>query len=105
MSPPESPLSTPLAWNLVSVGYAAESFDMFAAYSADALSLAQVTAGERIVDVAAGPGSLAVQASAVAREVHAVDFAADMLAQLAARIDEGGITNVTARQEIGRAHV
>jgi SAM-dependent methyltransferase len=103
MSTPPSPLAAPLAWNLVSTGYAEDNFDHFAAYSKDALDLAQVSASDRILDVAAGPGSLVIQAAARVAEVHAIDFSADMLAQLGARVAAARIRNVRAREGDGQA--
>lgn len=106
MSPPAaapSPLATPLAWNLVSAGYVTENLPHFIAYSKDALDLAQVGANDRILDVAAGPGSLVVQAAARVKEVHALDFSADMLAHLKASVAAAGITNVSAREGDGQA--
>jgi SAM-dependent methyltransferase len=103
MANPPSPLATPLAWNLVSTGYAEESFDQFAKYSADALQLAQVKPGERVLDVCAGPGSLVVQAASLVGEVQAIDFSADMLQQLSARVKEHGLSNVSAREGDGQA--
>jgi SAM-dependent methyltransferase len=98
-----SPLATPLAWNLVSAGYVADNITHFIAYSQDALDLAQVSAGDRILDVAAGPGSLVIQAAARVREVHALDFSSEMLGHLKASVTAAGITNVVAREGDGQA--
>jgi ubiquinone/menaquinone biosynthesis C-methylase UbiE len=103
MTTPPSPLATPLAWNLVSSGYAADNFDHFAAYAKDALDLAQVSPRDRIVDVAAGPGSLVIQAAARVAHVDALDFSAEMLAQLNARVAQNALTNVSAREGDGQA--
>src|SRR5262245_25360540 len=100
---PPSPLGAPLAWNLVASGFADESFDHFARYAADALALAEVRPGERLVDVAAGPGTLSLQAAAVAAEVAALDFSPPMLAQLRARMEQRGITNIDVREGDGQA--
>lgn len=98
-----SPLATPLAWNLVSAGYVTENLPHFIAYSKDALDLARVGANDRILDVAAGPGSLVIQAAARSKEVHALDFSADMLAHLKAGVVDAGIKNVVAREGDGQA--
>ena len=101
--PAPSPLATPLAWNLVSSGYAQDNLSHFIAYSKDALDLAAVDATDRILDVAAGPGSLAVQAAKRVAEVHALDFSPEMLAQLNARVAEAKLSNVVAREGDGQA--
>lgn len=103
MSTQPSPLATPLAWNLVASGYAEDNYDQFAKYAKDALDLARVSAQDRILDVAAGPGSLVIQAAARVAHVDALDFSADMLSQLDARVREGGLTNVSAREGDGQA--
>jgi SAM-dependent methyltransferase len=103
MTSAPSPLATPLAWNLVSAAYAEENSEHFVKYSADALALAEVGAGERILDVAAGPGSLVIQAAARVAEAHALDFSADMLAELKTRLAQHGIHNVVPREGDGQA--
>jgi ubiquinone/menaquinone biosynthesis C-methylase UbiE len=96
-------MASPLPWNLVSSSYAGDDFDHFAAYSKDALDLAQVTASDRILDVAAGPGSLVIQAAARVAHVTALDFSTGMLAELNARAKAKGLTNVSAREGDGQA--
>lgn len=103
MSTQPSPLSTPVAWNLVAPGYAAENFDHFSKYARDALRMAQVAAGDRVLDVATGPGTLALQAGSLAREVTALDFSAEMLAELHARIGARRLANVVVREGDGQA--
>jgi len=98
-----SPLATPLAWNLVSDGYVQENLEHFFAYAKDALDLAAVRAGERILDVAAGPGSLAVQAAQRVGEVQALDFSPDMLVHLKEQVIRAGASNVYAREGDGQA--
>jgi ubiquinone/menaquinone biosynthesis C-methylase UbiE len=102
-SPSPSPFAEPLPWNLVASGYNDENFAHFAKYAADALELAEVKPGERLLDVAAGPGSLAIQAAAQATEVQALDFSTEMLSQLRSRIAAEGITNLVAREGDGQA--
>lgn len=103
MTAEPSPLATPLVWNLVSAGYVEENVSHFIAYSKDALDLAQVRATNRILDVAAGPGSLAIQAAARVAAVDALDFSSEMLAHLQAGLTAAGIQNVSAREGDGQA--
>lgn len=49
-----TPLATSLPWNLVSAAYAAEVAPAFEAYAADALRLAALPAGSRVLDAACG---------------------------------------------------
>ena len=55
-----SPLATPEPWDLVAAGYTAEALPYFERFSRDALRLADLPAGARVVDVAAGPGTLSL---------------------------------------------
>lgn len=96
-----SPLATPEPWSLVAAGYVAENLRSFDAFAREALTLAPAEGD--VVDVAAGPGSLTLQAARTARAVHAVDFARGMLRELRARLAASGHTNVTVALGDGQA--
>jgi SAM-dependent methyltransferase len=96
-----SPLSTADPWDLVADGYVAENLESFEDFARQALAL--VPAEGDVLDVAAGPGSLTLQAARSAREVHAVDFSAAMLAHLHRRATAAGINNVVTRAADGQA--
>lgn len=102
MSAP-SPLAEPLAWDLVANGYAEINFDSFAAFAADALALAKLRDGERLIDVACGPGSLTIQAARSASFVAALDFSESMLKELEVRVGQAGLSNVEVRHGDGQA--
>jgi SAM-dependent methyltransferase len=99
--PSPSPLATPEPWDLVASGYVAENLASFEAFAREALRLAPAE-GE-VLDVAAGPGSLALLAARTARRVHAVDFAPAMLDALRGRAAAAGIANVEPRLADGQA--
>jgi ubiquinone/menaquinone biosynthesis C-methylase UbiE len=96
-----SPLATAEPWDLVAEGYVAENLSSFEAFAREALRLVPATGD--VLDVAAGPGSLALQAARTARQVQAVDFAPAMLAQLHARAAQAGIGNVITQVADGQA--
>jgi len=98
---PPSPLAAPEPWNLVAEGYVAENLASFEAFAREALRWVPATGD--VLDVAAGPGSLTLQAAQTARQVHAVDFAPAMLEQLNARAAAAGISNVVAQAADGQA--
>ncbi|HND31387.1 MAG TPA: methyltransferase domain-containing protein [Myxococcota bacterium] len=77
-----SPLALPLPWNLVAAAYAAEILPQFELYAQDALRLAGVQAGQRVADVACGPGTLALLAARQGAKVQALDFAEEMVQHL-----------------------
>ncbi len=81
-SPSPSPLALPLAWNLVANAYAAEVVPLFEQAAEMALALAEVGPSTRVLDVAAGPGTLALLAAPRVRDVTAVDFSPEMIASL-----------------------
>ncbi len=100
--PPAGPLATPEPWNLVADAYAAELVPQFERFAHDALRLAALPAGSHIVDVASGPGTLALIAARSGAIVSAIDFSPTMMANLHQRAIESGVT-VDARLGDGQA--
>ena len=88
--PMPSPLSRPGVWNAVADGYTDALVPLFARYANDALRLAEVSAGDRVLDVAAGPGTLSLLAAERGAEVVALDFADAMVAALRRRAEAEG---------------
>ena len=102
MSAP-SPLSSPDTWDAVARGYTDELVPLFERYAADALRLADLPPGAHVLDVACGPGTLALLAAPEAGRVVAVDFSEAMLSELARRSQGQGETAVEAAQADGQA--
>jgi SAM-dependent methyltransferase len=96
-------MSVPRTWNLVAPGYAVEIVPMFSRFAADALALARLAPGERALDVATGPGTLALAAARAGARVSAIDFSPQMVDELRARMRREGITGVDARVADARA--
>ena len=88
---------------MVAGGYAEEFLPLFRAYAADALARANLTSDSRIIDVATGPGTLALMAAEGVREVQAIDFAESMLEVARSRAASAGAANVTFRRADGQA--
>jgi SAM-dependent methyltransferase len=99
--PNPSPLGMPEPWDLVAAGYVAENLPVFDAFAREALRLAPAV-GE-ILDVATGPGSLALQAAKTARRVDAVDFAPAMLSELRRLAAAAGLVNIVVQEADGQA--
>jgi SAM-dependent methyltransferase len=93
---PASPHQNPETWTLTSAGYA-EIADQMVPYAAEALRLLPVDAGDRVLDIAAGPGPLSFLAARTAAHVALTDFSEGMIEQAKARAQRDGITNVEAR--------
>lgn len=87
----------PRTWNMVAPGYAAEIAATFSTFAEDALTLALLRPGERVLDVATGPGTLALPAARLGAHVTAVDFSPEMIAELRARAEREGIPGIDAR--------
>ena len=90
------------AWDRVASSYASFVADHLGLYAQDAIQLAQVDEGDEVLDVATGPGTLALQAARIAR-VHALDFSAQMLEQLRYRATENALPNLILQQGDGQA--
>jgi ubiquinone/menaquinone biosynthesis C-methylase UbiE len=86
-----SPLAVPETWDLVVPEYMRELMPVFETFSQDALARAGVGRGSRVVDVAAGPGTLALLAARRGARVTAVDFAPRMIAALRERVAAEGL--------------
>ena len=83
----------PQTWDAVAPTYA-EDVTQWTTYANEALRILPVGAGDRILDIATGPGTLALLAAPRAARVEAVDFSPGMIEQLAARAAQSGLTNV-----------
>ena len=86
-APKPSPLASPEPWNLVADDYTLEILPMFELYAKDALELAPTTAGARVLDIAAGPGTITLLAAEAGRSVSAIDFSPQMVTNLRRRLN------------------
>jgi ubiquinone/menaquinone biosynthesis C-methylase UbiE len=98
-----SPVTLPTTWDLVASAYAQEIVPVFELYAADALERVQPAQTARVVDVATGPGTLAMLAARRVAHVDALDFSPEMLARLRARLTADGTHNVIVHQGDGMA--
>jgi len=87
-------LSQKEPWDLVAPGYADITMKMFRTYALAALDLVQPDHRSKIVDVACGPGTLALEAATRVSSVHALDFSNPMLEILKTSIRDQGIENI-----------
>ncbi|MGV3620615.1 MAG: class I SAM-dependent methyltransferase [Archangium sp.] len=75
-----SPQQLPGTWDLVSGPYTDNIAPVFERYADDALKI--VSPGKRVLDVAAGPGTLSLVAAARGHDVTAIDFSPSMIERL-----------------------
>jgi ubiquinone/menaquinone biosynthesis C-methylase UbiE len=83
----------PSTWDAVAPTYA-EDIGQWGKYAEEAVRLVPVAATDRVLDVACGPGTLALLAARHAARVDAVDFSPGMIEQLHAAAARAGLKNV-----------
>lgn len=86
-APKAGPLASPEPWDLVSDDYTLELLPMFELFSKDALALVPTHAGAKVLDVAAGPGTLTLLAAEAGRSVSSLDFSEQMVKNLRRRLN------------------
>jgi len=94
MSKKTNMLSTIAPWDAVAGGYAETTMKVFERYNEKALQLAELSENSRILDVACGPGTLALEAADRVRSVHAIDFSQSMVDIFHKTVKERGIDNI-----------
>jgi ubiquinone/menaquinone biosynthesis C-methylase UbiE len=107
--PVQNPLSVAEPWDLVAEGYATDVDFVMRPVSLEALRRVEqkrpnaISKAARVVDVAAGPGTLTFELASRVAEVDALDFSESMLAKLREGLSKQGIANVRAVQGDGMA--
>jgi ubiquinone/menaquinone biosynthesis C-methylase UbiE len=85
------------AWDAIASGYDEYVAPGEAGFAAAALRLVGLRPGERLLDVAAGPGGLSLPAARLGARVLATDWSPSMVARFAARADAEGLAGVEGR--------
>lgn len=88
----KEPIQTADYWNDVSDSYVTSAEPFTAQYCEDAVMLAEISEGMQLLDVATGPGALALAAARAGAIVTATDFSQAMIDRLSARIGDLPIT-------------
>lgn len=92
-----NPLAAPDPWDVVADGYDEVTPDMMLPFAVLALAQADPAADARVLDVAAGPGTLTLPAAALVDRVDAIDFSPAMVDHLRAHTAAAGFDNVAAQ--------
>ncbi len=95
MSQNANPLSASEPWNLVAAGYAETTMKVFEQFAAEAIAASRLKPGAAVLDVACGPGTLALMAAREAGSVHGIDFSESMLAVFRQKIEQERHGNIT----------
>jgi ubiquinone/menaquinone biosynthesis C-methylase UbiE len=91
-TPKQSPLASPEPWSLVADDYTLELLPMFELFSRDALALAAAPPGARVLDVAAGPGTLTLLAVESGCSLSTIDFSPQMVENLKRRLADAQLS-------------
>ncbi len=86
--PAGGPMASADTWDLVADGYAVDMLPAGEKFARDALELARLPPAPHVVDVATGPGTLALLAARQGATVSAIDFSPAMIANLNRRAVE-----------------
>ncbi len=89
-----NPLSSSEPWNLVADGYAETTMRIFEQYAAEAIAASKLKPGASVLDVACGPGTLALMLADQAGHIHGIDFSPAMLAIFQKHIERNGHSNI-----------
>lgn len=85
-----NPLSNSEPWNLVADGYAETTMLVFEQFADEAIAASQLKPNATVLDVACGPGTLALRLAQQAGKVHGIDFSESMLAVFRRKIEQAG---------------
>jgi SAM-dependent methyltransferase len=96
-APVGGPLATKEPWDIVADAYTADLLPWAEYFARKALQLASLPPSPSIVDVATGPGPLALLAAKDGATVSAIDFSAAMIANLKRRANELGLAIADVR--------
>jgi ubiquinone/menaquinone biosynthesis C-methylase UbiE len=97
MSKTPNMLSAIEPWDLVADGYAGTTMQILARYADEAIAASRLKPGAAILDVACGPGTLALMVAREAGEVHGIDFSEPMLDIFKQHVERAGHNNITIR--------
>lgn len=97
MSQKQNPLSTIAPWDLVACGYAETTMHILAHYAEKAIAACKLKRGASILDVACGPGTLALMVAREAGTVHGIDFSEAMLDIFRQHVECAGHQNIAIR--------
>ena len=95
--PPKDPLTEPGPWNSVAVGYDEVVFGQIPELTEAAIELLSAEKEDTVLDVATGPGTLAVRLAPRVHRVVAIDFAEAMLERLRLHVMQKHLHNLEVK--------
>jgi SAM-dependent methyltransferase len=94
--PHKDPLTEPGPWNAIAAGYDEVFFGRFPELVTTAIDLLAPEAEATALDIATGPGTLAIELARRVRRVVAIDFADAMIDRVHAHVLREHVTNLEA---------
>lgn len=95
--PPKDPLTEPGPWNAVAADYDEVFFGQLPELTEAAIELLSPAKEDTVLDVAAGPGTLAVRLAPRVHRVVAIDFAEAMIERLRLHVMQNHLHNLEVR--------
>jgi ubiquinone/menaquinone biosynthesis C-methylase UbiE len=89
-------LSEVMPWDIVADGYVEETAPVFVKWAKDAIGRVQPSREHVAIDIATGPGTVALELAPMVRKVVALDFSKNMIAHLKKKIETNRISNMVA---------
>jgi ubiquinone/menaquinone biosynthesis C-methylase UbiE len=89
-------LSEVMPWDIVAEGYVQETAPVFVKWANDAIERVGPARDYEVIDIATGPGTVALALAPLVRKVVALDFSANMIAILKKTMDAYRIKNIVA---------
>lgn len=99
----QSPLASAEPWDRVAEGYAAEAGAIMVPFSKRAVELTPLAPNARVLDVAAGPGTLSLAIAPQVASVVALDFSEEMNAHLSRTAKSRGLSNLHVLRADGQS--
>lgn len=91
---PENPLSKVTPWDTVAEGYVTETMPIFELWAQDSFDRLSISPDSKVIDIATGPGTVAIKLAPLVSQVVALDFSSLMIAQLKKRVETLNIDNI-----------
>jgi ubiquinone/menaquinone biosynthesis C-methylase UbiE len=92
----------PAEWTTIAAAYEEVLEPYMGRWAEEAIRVAELRPTDRVLDVATGPGTLAVRAAPLVKEVVATDYSEGMLERLRARIERDKLPNISVKQMNGQ---
>jgi len=90
----QNPLSARESWSLDADGYAETTMLVFEQFDDEAIAASKLKPNSTVLDVACGPGTLALQLAHHAEQVRGINFSEAMCAIFSKKIEQAGHRNI-----------